>query len=61
VKNIFAHAEEHHEELNLYITGEEETLVEAPPEATVDDQGEPEADLAPEALVEPEPDERRDP
>jgi len=61
VKNIFAHAEEHHEELNLYITGEEEALVEAPPEATVDDQGEPEADPAPEALVEPEPDERRDP
>ncbi len=61
VKNIFAHAEEHHEELNLYITGEEEALVEAPPEATVDDQGEPEANLAPEALVEPEPDERRDP
>jgi succinate dehydrogenase / fumarate reductase iron-sulfur subunit len=61
VKNIFAHAEEHHEELNLYITGEEEALVEAPPEATVDDQGEPDADLAPEALVEPEPDERRDP
>ncbi|HYQ13119.1 MAG TPA: succinate dehydrogenase/fumarate reductase iron-sulfur subunit [Solirubrobacterales bacterium] len=60
VKNIFAHAEEHHEELNLYITGEEEALVEAPPEATVDDQGEPEADLAPESL-EPEPDERRDP
>jgi succinate dehydrogenase iron-sulfur subunit len=59
VKDIFAHAEEHHEELNLYITGEEEALVEAPPEATVDDQGEPEADLAPEALVEPEPDERR--
>src|SRR6476646_3338550 len=58
VKNIFAHAEEHHEELNLYITGEEEALVEAPPEATVDDQGEPEADPAPEALVEPEPDER---
>jgi len=61
VKTIFAHAEEHHEELNLYITGEEEALVEAPPEATLDDQGEPEADLAPEALVEPEPDERRDP
>src|SRR6476619_1610761 len=61
VKNIFAHAEEHHEELNLYITGEEEALVEAPPEATVDDQGEPDADLAPEGLVEPEPDERRDP
>jgi succinate dehydrogenase / fumarate reductase iron-sulfur subunit len=61
VKNIFAHAEEHHEELNLYITGEEEALVEAPPEATADDQGEPEADPAPEALVEPEPDERRDP
>jgi succinate dehydrogenase / fumarate reductase iron-sulfur subunit len=61
VKNIFAHAEEHDEELNLYITGEEEALVEAPPEATVDDQDEPEADLAPEALVEPEPDERRDP
>jgi succinate dehydrogenase iron-sulfur subunit len=61
VKDIFAHAEEHHEELNLYITGEEEALVEAPPEATVDDQGEPEADLAPEALVEPEPDERRNP
>src|SRR6476620_1781740 len=56
VKNIFAHAEEHHEELNLYITGEEEALVEAPPEATVDDPGAPEADPAPEALVEPEPD-----
>jgi succinate dehydrogenase / fumarate reductase iron-sulfur subunit len=61
VKRVYAHAEEHREELNLYITGEEEALVEAPPEATVDDQGEPEADLAPEALVEPEPDERRDP
>jgi hypothetical protein len=35
--------------------------VEAPPEAAVDDHGEPKADLAPEALVEPEPDERRDP
>ena len=30
VKNIYAHAEEHREELNLYITGEEEALVEAP-------------------------------
>jgi succinate dehydrogenase / fumarate reductase iron-sulfur subunit len=28
VKNIFAHAEEHHEELNLYITGEEEVTPE---------------------------------
>ena len=32
VKNIFAHAEEHHEELNLYIGGEEE-LVPEPDEA----------------------------
>jgi succinate dehydrogenase / fumarate reductase iron-sulfur subunit len=57
VKNIYAHAEEHREELNLYITGEEEILDEAAPEATAEEQAEPAADLTPEAQVEPEPDE----
>jgi succinate dehydrogenase / fumarate reductase iron-sulfur subunit len=49
VKQAYAHAEEHREELNLYITGEEEALEEPTPEAT------------PEERVEPEPDERPDP
>jgi succinate dehydrogenase / fumarate reductase iron-sulfur subunit len=48
VKSAYAHAEEHREELNLYITGEEEVLAE-PGEA-------PE----PESAVEPEPDEAGD-
>ncbi|MGH2966259.1 MAG: succinate dehydrogenase/fumarate reductase iron-sulfur subunit [Solirubrobacterales bacterium] len=46
VKRVFAHAEEHREELNLYITGEEELEREEAAEAPV-----------PEAAVEPEPDE----
>jgi succinate dehydrogenase / fumarate reductase, iron-sulfur subunit len=45
VRGIYEHAEEHREELNLYITGEEEALEEAITEPT------------PEATVEPEPDE----
>jgi succinate dehydrogenase / fumarate reductase iron-sulfur subunit len=48
VKSAYAHAEEHREELNLYITGEEEALEEAAPT--------PE----PESAVEPEPDEAGD-
>ncbi len=48
VKNIYAHSEEHREELNLYVTGEEEALEEAATEST------------PEASVEPEPDEEGD-
>ena len=47
VKRIFAHAEEHSIELNLYIKGEE-----ADEDAPV-----PEAEATPEAAVEPEPDE----
>ncbi|HET8975028.1 MAG TPA: succinate dehydrogenase iron-sulfur subunit [Solirubrobacterales bacterium] len=47
VKRIYAHAEEHSIELNLYIKGEE-----AEEDAPV-----PEADVTPEAAVEPEPDE----
>ena len=50
VKNIFAHAEEHHEELNLYITGEEEEELDEVKEAAP----------TPEAEVEPEPDEAGD-
>jgi succinate dehydrogenase / fumarate reductase iron-sulfur subunit len=49
VRKIYEHSEEHREELNLYITGEEEALEEASPE--------PEGGLTPEAQVEPEPDE----
>jgi len=55
VRNIYEHAESHREELNLYITGEEEALEEGAPEEPL----EPEADLTPEAEVEPEPDEER--
>jgi hypothetical protein len=47
VKRIYAHAEEHQVELNLYIKGEE-----GDQDAPV-----PEADAVPEAAVEPEPDE----
>ncbi|MGZ5346147.1 MAG: succinate dehydrogenase/fumarate reductase iron-sulfur subunit [Solirubrobacterales bacterium] len=47
VKRIYAHAEEHSIELNLYIKGEE-----ADEDAPV-----PEAEATPEAAVEPEPDE----
>jgi succinate dehydrogenase iron-sulfur subunit len=62
VKRVFEHAEEHREELNLYITGEEELLEEAAPEdvdkvteggsETPDD-----SEATPEADVGPEPDE----
>src|SRR5215211_1073829 len=47
VKRIYEHAEDHHEELNLYISGEEEIAPEP------DETEEP----TPEATVEPEPDE----
>jgi hypothetical protein len=47
VKRIYAHAEDHRVELNLYIKGEE-----ADQDAPV-----PESEAVPEAAVEPEPDE----
>jgi succinate dehydrogenase / fumarate reductase iron-sulfur subunit len=48
VKRIYQHAEEHSEELNLYITGEEE----------LEEEGTPREEApTPEAEVEPEPDE----
>jgi hypothetical protein len=50
VKRIYAHAEEHQVELNLYIRGEE---VDA-------DESVPEGEAVPEAEVQPEPDERRE-
>jgi succinate dehydrogenase / fumarate reductase, iron-sulfur subunit len=49
VKRVYSHAEEHREELNLYITGEEEMEEES----TAAPTGEPTAESA----VEPEPDE----
>jgi succinate dehydrogenase / fumarate reductase iron-sulfur subunit len=48
VKSAYAHAEEHREELNLYITGEEDALAEPDEKAT------------PESAVVPEPDEAGD-
>jgi succinate dehydrogenase / fumarate reductase iron-sulfur subunit len=57
VKNIYAHAEEHREELNLYITGEEEALEETPREPSPTESVEAESELTPEAEVAPEPDE----
>ena len=50
VKRIYAHAEEHQVELNLYIRGEE---VDA-------DENVPEGEAVPEAEVQPEPDEAED-
>jgi succinate dehydrogenase / fumarate reductase iron-sulfur subunit len=50
VKSAYAHAEEHREEINLYIQGEEEIAPEP-------DEGE---QPTPEAAVEPEPDEAGD-
>ena len=47
VKRIYAHAEEHEIELNLYIRGEEAD----------EDEPVPEAEAVPEEKVEPEPDE----
>jgi succinate dehydrogenase / fumarate reductase iron-sulfur subunit len=49
VQRIYAHAEDHPVELNLYIRGEE---AEA-------DESVPEAQAVPEAEIQPEPDERR--
>jgi succinate dehydrogenase / fumarate reductase iron-sulfur subunit len=46
VKQAYAHAEEHREELNLYITGEEEALEEAAVEPTPEERVEPEPDQA---------------
>jgi succinate dehydrogenase / fumarate reductase iron-sulfur subunit len=57
VKRVYEHAEEHREELNLYITGEEEALEEKAPQPTATESVEPEGDLTPETQVEPEPDE----
>jgi succinate dehydrogenase / fumarate reductase iron-sulfur subunit len=57
VKRVYEHAEEHREELNLYITGEEEALEEEAPQPTATESVEPEGDLTPETQVEPEPDE----
>src|SRR5689334_6623155 len=51
VKRLYSHAEEHGEELNLYITGEEE----------LEEEGAREEVPTPEAQVEPEPDEERMP
>jgi succinate dehydrogenase / fumarate reductase, iron-sulfur subunit len=50
VKRIFAHAEDHEVELNLYIRGEEADQ----------DESVPEGDAVPEAEVQPEPDEITD-
>jgi succinate dehydrogenase / fumarate reductase iron-sulfur subunit len=50
VKQIYEHAEEHREELNLYITGEEEALEEEAAEPTPEDRVEPEADESTEPL-----------
>jgi succinate dehydrogenase / fumarate reductase iron-sulfur subunit len=55
VQRLYSHAEEHRQELNLYITGEEELEAEEAAEAaTREAAGEP---PTPEATVEPEPDE----
>ncbi len=50
VKRIYAHAEDHQVELNLYIRGEE----------AEQDESVPEAEAVPEAEVQPEPDEITD-
>src|SRR5262245_35615505 len=51
VKRLFSHAEEHREELNLYITGEEE----------LEEEGAPRDEApTPEIEIEPEPDEAGD-
>jgi len=58
VKEIYAHAEEHHEELNLYIKGEggDEDVGQADSQTGAEASDEP----TPEARVEPEPDEEGD-
>src|SRR5215218_653726 len=50
VKRAYEHAEEHREELNLYITGEEEALEEDASDATPEERVEPEAGESPEPL-----------
>jgi succinate dehydrogenase / fumarate reductase iron-sulfur subunit len=63
VKRLYSHAEEHGEELNLYITGEEELEEEGAreevptPEAQVEPEPDEEQMPTPEATIEPEPDE----
>jgi succinate dehydrogenase / fumarate reductase iron-sulfur subunit len=63
VKRLYSHAEEHGEELNLYITGEEELEEEGAgeevptPEAQVEPEPDQEQMPTPEATIEPEPDE----
>jgi succinate dehydrogenase / fumarate reductase, iron-sulfur subunit len=70
VKRVYEHAEEHREELNLYITGEEEVEAEEPMASAVGGVGQKmdklteggsetagEREPTPEADVEPEPDE----
>jgi hypothetical protein len=58
VKEIYAHTEEHHEELNLYIKGEggeeDEGQAESQTGAEADDAPTPEAE------IQPEPDEEGD-
>jgi succinate dehydrogenase / fumarate reductase, iron-sulfur subunit len=46
VKRVYAHAEEHREELNLYISGEEEMEAEGGAEPTAETAVEPEPDEA---------------
>jgi succinate dehydrogenase / fumarate reductase iron-sulfur subunit len=72
VKHIYEHSEEHREELNLYITGEEELEAEEPLASAVGGGGQTidkvteggsetaVAEPTPEAEVEPEPDEEVD-
>ena len=73
VKRVFSHAEEHREELNLYISGEEEIEAEEPLASAVGGGGQDmdkvteggsetvgESTAVPEAEVEPEPDEEGD-
>jgi succinate dehydrogenase / fumarate reductase iron-sulfur subunit len=66
VKDIYEHAEEHREEINLYITGEEEALEEAAPdleqvtEGGSETGGQDQPEATPEADIEPEPDEEGD-
>jgi succinate dehydrogenase / fumarate reductase, iron-sulfur subunit len=73
VKRVYSHAEDHREELNLYITGEEEVEAEEPLASAVGGGGQKMEGLTeggsettgkaaptPEADVEPEPDEEAD-
>src|SRR5436190_12810856 len=73
VKRVYEHSEEHREELNLYISGEEEIEAEEPLASAVGGGGQDmdkvteggsetvgESTAVPEAEVEPEPDEEGD-